>query len=407
MAAAFLFDLDMTLVNSAALSDWRRAGMWPHVKAHLQNLVLPFATGRVSPHQLPAVLKDDGHAVGVVTSSPRWYAEKILTAFTIPYDVLVAYEDTDAHKPSPEPIKLAIEKLGATPSNTAYIGDDPIDVEAAYHAGVHSFGAAWGISDLSAMSVSAPDILLKTPKAMLTKSLVSRMYFGEVRAKGKEPDAHWGSIIRCGGTPMAYAVGRYYKASDPRHAGHEFSKLLLELKNDDSPAQVLARATADAVARLDWSPDYVVPIPPKPSQERHRFSRLLEALDSILPSDIVTADDGLKCLREIAGYKGLDPLQRAAAIRGVFESQYTWDNCNVLLLDDVLNTGATLGEAARVLRASGAKDVRVLALGRAQKVFQYKTCPACGRSMKVRSGPYGQFWGCTGYPNECTNTENL
>ncbi len=27
-------------------------------------------------------------------------------------------------------------------------------------------------------------------------------------------------------------------------------------------------------------------------------------------------------------------------------------------------------------------------------------CPNCGRPMKLRKGPYGEFWGCTGYP-EC------
>ena len=29
------------------------------------------------------------------------------------------------------------------------------------------------------------------------------------------------------------------------------------------------------------------------------------------------------------------------------------------------------------------------------------TCPTCGRPMKLRKGPYGSFWGCTGYP-ECS-----
>ena len=28
-----------------------------------------------------------------------------------------------------------------------------------------------------------------------------------------------------------------------------------------------------------------------------------------------------------------------------------------------------------------------------------KVCPHCGKPMKLRKGPYGQFWGCTGYPD--------
>lgn len=35
-----------------------------------------------------------------------------------------------------------------------------------------------------------------------------------------------------------------------------------------------------------------------------------------------------------------------------------------------------------------------------------KLCPICDRAMKLRSGHYGQFWGCSGYPG-CTYTENI
>jgi DNA topoisomerase-1 len=33
-----------------------------------------------------------------------------------------------------------------------------------------------------------------------------------------------------------------------------------------------------------------------------------------------------------------------------------------------------------------------------------KKCPECGKPMKIRKGPYGSFWGCTGYPN-CKHIE--
>lgn len=35
-----------------------------------------------------------------------------------------------------------------------------------------------------------------------------------------------------------------------------------------------------------------------------------------------------------------------------------------------------------------------------------KTCPRCGQLLKKRSGRYGEFWGCTGYP-ACRYTENI
>lgn len=34
-----------------------------------------------------------------------------------------------------------------------------------------------------------------------------------------------------------------------------------------------------------------------------------------------------------------------------------------------------------------------------------RLCPDCGKPMKKRSGRYGEFWGCTGFP-KCRHTEN-
>ena len=49
-----------------------------------------------------------------------------------------------AVKPHPDQILLALERLGADPDQTAYVGDAPFDVAAARAAGVHAFGVTWG-----------------------------------------------------------------------------------------------------------------------------------------------------------------------------------------------------------------------------------------------------------------------
>ena len=33
-------------------------------------------------------------------------------------------------------------------------------------------------------------------------------------------------------------------------------------------------------------------------------------------------------------------------------------------------------------------------------------CPVCGEEMTIRSGRYGYFWGCSGYPT-CQTTEKI
>lgn len=37
---------------------------------------------------------------------------------------------------------------------------------------------------------------------------------------------------------------------------------------------------------------------------------------------------------------------------------------------------------------------------------KFRICPECGCIMKKRSGRYGEFWGCAGYP-DCRHTENI
>lgn len=37
---------------------------------------------------------------------------------------------------------------------------------------------------------------------------------------------------------------------------------------------------------------------------------------------------------------------------------------------------------------------------------KFRKCPRCGQVLKKRSGRFGEFWGCTGYP-ECRYTENV
>ena len=78
MTKTFLFDLDMTLVDTSALATLRKTQQW-HLVAANMHLVRAFRAlpGGVAPHEMPAALSMAGHRVGIVTSSPRPYAEEI------------------------------------------------------------------------------------------------------------------------------------------------------------------------------------------------------------------------------------------------------------------------------------------------------------------------------------------
>ena len=40
-----------------------------------------------------------------------------------------------------------------------------------------------------------------------------------------------------------------------------------------------------------------------------------------------------------------------------------------------------------------------------EAALKVKKCPKCGSMLKLRNGKYGEFWGCTGYP-DCKYTKN-
>lgn len=406
---AFLFDLDLTLVDSSGVSEWRDRQMWADVNANLHRIV-PFDGFELAPHEVPGRLKADGYRVAVVTSSPRKYATALLKKFKIAHDVLVAYDDTDLHKPDPAPLQKALAELGVSAAEACHVGDASSDNEAGYHAGVVSIGAAWGVASFEALCSAAPDVLITRPVTLTRLGpLERRTYFAEVLANGDEPKQHPGSVLPCGSEPRCYALGRYFKTEDPRHGKSALAEKILSLKNKDDAAAMFGRSLALFLKRLvGWKPDYIVPVPPKPSQKRNRFEAVLEGAKDGIAKETVPLLDGLRCVKEVEGYKSKSPLERQIAIHGAFASKYTWKNGKVLLLDDVLTTGETVSECVRVLRASEAGEVRVVAFGKDQQAFVRKQCPRCGRAMRVRTGRYGRFWGCSGYgPGTCDYTENF
>ena len=407
--ATFVFDLDMTLLDTSLLERWRERRQWSQVRRQI-GTARPFATGKLAPHDLPARLKENGHDIAVVTSSPRWYANRLIEDFKIITDVVVAWDDTELHKPDPEPINTALELLGADPEQSCFVGDSIVDAQACYHAGIVSIGAGWGVRNFEEFSSAAPDVLLRKPSSLLRfNELDRRGYLAEVLCAGKTPKVHRGSFLPCGFPPRYYSLGRYFTTEDPRHAGSALAASLLDLKSRDRSAKALGHALVAFIRRLGWTPDVVVPVPSKPNQTRNRFEAVLNAAEPRLGGDTEVDVDGLTCVRGMQGYKRMRPFERSAAVRGAFESNYDWDGRKVLLLDDVLTTGATAKECARVLSANNASEVRVVALGRDQHSFASRTCPECRRPMRIRTNRYTneKFWGCSGYPKYCENTEDI
>lgn len=106
-------------------------------------------------------LREGGVRQGLVTSGTRSRIESDLERLAVRdyFAVLVCGGDTPNRKPHPEPLLVALERMGVEPGEAAYVGDSPEDVQMARAAGVWCVGIPGGFPNREALAASRPDRL--------------------------------------------------------------------------------------------------------------------------------------------------------------------------------------------------------------------------------------------------------
>lgn len=138
----------------------------------------------------------------------------------------------------------------------------------------------------------------------------------------------------------------------------------------------VADEMAERMARLDWPLDVqkeraaLVPIPLAASRARQRGYNQSERLAHALARrwQLAVWDDVVARVRDTVSQTRLSPEERAGNVHGAFTATATTRalrGAHVVLVDDVVTTGATLVACAAALCAGGARIVSFVTFGRA------------------------------------------
>ncbi|MBO8138198.1 MAG: HAD-IA family hydrolase [Desulfotomaculum sp.] len=107
-------------------------------------------------------LNKAGFSMGVVTSKTSTVARRSVEYLGIDryLQVLIGVQDVKKHKPQPEPLYAALDKLNRQPYEAAYIGDSPFDIMAAKAAGTLAIGVPWGMAEREVLENHQPDAII-------------------------------------------------------------------------------------------------------------------------------------------------------------------------------------------------------------------------------------------------------
>jgi pyrophosphatase PpaX len=204
---AVLFDLDGTLIDSIELilssmrhafakcqrpvptdAEWLTGVGTPlptmfrnyvTEDAHVAELIAAYREHQMAHHDalvrcyaevadMLSALAGRGHPMAVVTSKSDALARRGLEYAGILqfFESIVGFDSTTRHKPHPEPVLTALDRLGYEPCEAAFVGDSVHDVEAGNAAGVVTVAALWGPFTREQLAAARPRLFAERPGAL-------------------------------------------------------------------------------------------------------------------------------------------------------------------------------------------------------------------------------------------------
>ena len=203
-----LFDLDGTLIDSVRLildsyhhtlachgqeprpDDFWLAGLgtplrvqfqqWAEDPARLEAMIGTYREYNLTHHdarvtaypgvvEMVRAIRRNGYRTGLVTSKNTPGALRGLRLIGIEEEIelIIGADDVEHPKPHPEPVTLALARLGVAASSAVYVGDSIHDMESGRAAGVETAAVLWGPFGRAHLEGTAPDHWLEAPADLL------------------------------------------------------------------------------------------------------------------------------------------------------------------------------------------------------------------------------------------------
>lgn len=185
---------------------------------------------------------------------------------------------------------------------------------------------------------------------------------------------------RCGIQSFSTTCGRCLKNPPPFAACHSlfayeppFTYMVLNLKYHQrlANARVLGELLVEKIQQ-EWYyhqslPDLIIPVPLHENRLKERgFNQAVEIARPIARKlKLKIAPQAIRRIRNTPPQAQLTADERQKNIRQAFIVEADVTNKRVVIIDDVVTTGATVAEITRVLLQQGAKSVEVWCCGRA------------------------------------------
>lgn len=114
-------------------------------------------------------LRRTGVRLGLVTSKNTPGARRGLRVIGLEdsMEVIIGADDVERPKPHPEPVLLALDRLGARAETAMYVGDSLHDMHAGRAAGVRTGAVLWGPFGKDHLAPAAPDHWFDRPADLL------------------------------------------------------------------------------------------------------------------------------------------------------------------------------------------------------------------------------------------------